>query len=41
MTALAQRISQMVEKKKEVCDESNSGESSVKEVGACWFLKGK
>ena len=34
MTSLAQRISQLVEKKKEVCGESNSGESSVKGVGA-------
>ena len=34
MTSLAQRISQLVEKKKEVCGESNSGESCVKGVGA-------
>ena len=34
LTSLAQRISQLVEKKKEVCGESNSGESSVKGVGA-------
>jgi hypothetical protein len=34
MTSLAQRISQLVEKKKEVSGEYNSGESSVKGVGA-------